>query len=146
MQLAKGTTRSRFLTISISSLICLSSFKILSLFLKLCLCLTRAAHHGELSIECLKAYYLYGRALLCKAQEETDPLLSVPKKESETQQESTKSAVIRESSVASVSSNSEQDGGKELFNTRCLSGVEYTNYLDSSCSTINVCSRLCKYC
>ncbi|XWS29349.1 hypothetical protein CRYUN_Cryun24cG0021700 [Craigia yunnanensis] len=75
----------------------------------------RVEHHGELAIECLKAYYLYGRALLYKAQEETDPLVSVPKKEGETQQDlnkegSTKSAVTRESSVAFVSSNSEQDG------------------------------------
>ncbi|KAK6237553.1 hypothetical protein QUC31_003022 [Theobroma cacao] len=74
----------------------------------------RVAHHGELAIECLKAYYLYGRALLYKAQEETDPLVSVPKKEGETQQgsnkeESVKSAVNGESSVASVSSDAKQD-------------------------------------
>ncbi|XVF17786.1 hypothetical protein REPUB_Repub10bG0153700 [Reevesia pubescens] len=79
----------------------------------------RVAHHGELAIECLKAYYLYGRALLYKAQEEADPLVSVPKKEAEARQDSnkegsTKSAVTRESSVASVSSNSAQDGsGKD---------------------------------
>ncbi|XWS41984.1 hypothetical protein CRYUN_Cryun17cG0129400 [Craigia yunnanensis] len=79
----------------------------------------RVGHSGELAIECLKAYYLYGRALLYKAQEETDPLVAVPKKEGETQQESNKegsikSAVTRESSVASVSSNFEQDGsGKD---------------------------------
>ncbi|XWS33699.1 hypothetical protein CRYUN_Cryun22dG0105400 [Craigia yunnanensis] len=79
----------------------------------------RVAHHGELAIECLKAYYMYGRALLYKAQEEADPLVSVPKKEGQTQQDSNKegsikSAVTCESSVASVSSNSEQDGsGKD---------------------------------
>ncbi|XVE87227.1 hypothetical protein DITRI_Ditri18aG0099300 [Diplodiscus trichospermus] len=76
----------------------------------------RVAHHGELAIECLNAYYLYGRALLYKAQEEADPLVSVPKKEGESQQDSNKEgsikgAVTRESSVASVSSNSKQDGG-----------------------------------
>ena len=92
------------------------------MFLELCLFYTRVAHHGELAIECLKAYYLYGRALLYKAQEEADPLVSVPKKEGETQQDSNKegsikSAVTRKSSVASVSSNSEQDGSKGLINT-----------------------------
>lgn len=60
-------------------------------------------------------YYLYGRALLCKAQEETGPLVSVPEKDGEILQDSnkegpTKGVVTRESSVASVSSNSEQDG------------------------------------
>ncbi|GMI86431.1 NUCLEAR AUTOANTIGENIC SPERM PROTEIN [Hibiscus trionum] len=79
----------------------------------------RVGHHGELAIECLKAYYLYGRALLYKAQEEADPLVSVPKKEGETQQESnkdepSKSAVTRESSIASVSSSTVPDvGGKD---------------------------------
>ncbi|KAK8566263.1 hypothetical protein V6N12_059795 [Hibiscus sabdariffa] len=76
----------------------------------------RVAHHGELAIECLKAYYLYGRALLYKAQEEADPLVSVPKKEGEAQQDlkkegSIKSALTREASFASVSINSKQDSG-----------------------------------
>ncbi|XVF15674.1 hypothetical protein REPUB_Repub09cG0175100 [Reevesia pubescens] len=78
----------------------------------------RVAHHGELAIECLNAYYMYGRSLLYKAQDEADPLVSVPKKEGATNQDSNKegsikSGVTRESSVASVSSNSKQDvGGK----------------------------------
>ncbi|KAL4363917.1 hypothetical protein GQ457_04G035370 [Hibiscus cannabinus] len=66
----------------------------------------RVAHHGELAIECLKAYYLYGRALLYKAQEEADPLVSVPKKEGEAQQD-----LKKEGSLASVSSNSKQESG-----------------------------------
>ncbi|KAK5784782.1 hypothetical protein PVK06_039316 [Gossypium arboreum] len=75
----------------------------------------RALHHGELAVACLNVYYLYGRALLCKAQEETGPLVSVPEKDGEILQDSnkegpTKGVVTRESSVASVSSNSEQDG------------------------------------
>ncbi|KAH1082192.1 hypothetical protein J1N35_021953 [Gossypium stocksii] len=78
----------------------------------------RALHHGELAVACLNVYYLYGRALLCKAQEETGPLVSVPEKDGEILQDSnkegpTKSAVTRESSVASVSSNSEQDGSEK---------------------------------
>ncbi|XP_022740822.1 protein HGV2-like isoform X2 [Durio zibethinus] len=79
----------------------------------------RVLHHGELAMECLNAYYLYGRALLYKAQEEADPLVSIPEKEGETQKDSNKegsikAAVTRESSVASVSSNTEWDGsGKE---------------------------------
>ncbi|KAJ4715000.1 Tetratricopeptide repeat (TPR)-like superfamily protein [Melia azedarach] len=75
----------------------------------------RVAHYGELALECLNAYYQYGRALLYKAQEETDPLGSVPKKEGESQQvsdkdESVKNVVNAESSTASVSSNAEQAG------------------------------------
>lgn len=76
---------------------------------------TRGLHHGELAVACLNVCYLYGRALLCKAQEETGPLVSVPEKDGEILQDSnkegpTKGVVTRESSVASVSSNSEQDG------------------------------------
>ncbi|TYJ10370.1 hypothetical protein E1A91_A11G203300v1 [Gossypium mustelinum] len=78
----------------------------------------RALHHGELAVACLNVYYLYGRALLCKAQEETGPLVSVPEKDGEILQDSnkegpTKGVVTRESSVASVSSNSEQDGSEK---------------------------------
>ncbi|KAE8707071.1 Synechocystis YCF37 [Hibiscus syriacus] len=78
----------------------------------------RVGHHGELAIECLKAYYLYGRALLYKAQEEADPLVSVPKKKGETQQESnkdepSKSVLSRELSVASVSSSTVLNGDEE---------------------------------
>ncbi|GLU13653.1 hypothetical protein SLE2022_302760 [Rubroshorea leprosula] len=75
----------------------------------------RVAHYGELALECLNAYYLYGRALLYKAQEEADPLVSVPKKEGETQQNldkdgSVKSAINGESSMASVSSKAGEEG------------------------------------
>ncbi|TYI56454.1 hypothetical protein E1A91_D11G211700v1 [Gossypium mustelinum] len=74
----------------------------------------RGLHHGELAVACLNVYYLYGRALLCKAQEETGPLVSVPEKDGEILQDSnkegpTKSAVTRESSVASDSDNSDTD-------------------------------------
>lgn len=46
--------------------------------------LTRAAHYGEIAPECVRSYYKYGCALLYKAQEESDPLVSgaVSKKES----------------------------------------------------------------
>ncbi|KAK3223488.1 hypothetical protein Dsin_010513 [Dipteronia sinensis] len=75
----------------------------------------RVAHFGELAVECLNAYYQFGRSLLYKAQEEADPLGSVPKKEVESQQDtdkdgSVKSAVNGESSIASDSSNAEQAG------------------------------------
>ncbi|KAA8531776.1 hypothetical protein F0562_006507 [Nyssa sinensis] len=74
----------------------------------------RAAHYGELALECVNAYYKYGCSLLYKAQDEADPLATVPKKDSESQQDSdkdgsTKSAINGESSVASVSSNAEED-------------------------------------
>ncbi|XP_057491796.1 uncharacterized protein LOC130777438 isoform X2 [Actinidia eriantha] len=75
----------------------------------------RVGHFGELAPECVNAYYKYGCALLYKAQEEADPLGTVPKKEGESPQlseknGSVKNAIHRESSVASVSSNAEQDG------------------------------------
>ncbi|KAI9165898.1 hypothetical protein LWI28_022529 [Acer negundo] len=75
----------------------------------------RVAHYGELAVECLNAYYQFGRSLLYKAQEEADPLGSVPKKEVQSQQDTdkdgpVKSAVNGESSISSASSNAEQAG------------------------------------
>lgn len=74
----------------------------------------RVAHYGELSPECINAYYKYGRALLYKAQEEADPLSTVPKKEGESEQDSAKvgsdkNAVNGDSTAASGSSNAEND-------------------------------------
>ncbi|PON54085.1 N-terminal acetyltransferase A, auxiliary subunit [Parasponia andersonii] len=68
----------------------------------------RVARFGELSPECITAYYKYGCALLYKAQEEADPLGAVPKKEGESQQESAKDGSVKnvtngESSGASAS-------------------------------------------
>ncbi|KAF5752936.1 NASP-related protein sim3 [Tripterygium wilfordii] len=84
-------------------------------------CLSRAleirvAYHGELSLECVHSYYQYGRALLYKAQEEADPLATVPKKEGDPPKESDKEGSVKdvpngESSVASVASNVTQDAG-----------------------------------
>ncbi|KAL7224028.1 hypothetical protein ACSBR1_025478 [Camellia fascicularis] len=78
----------------------------------------RAAHYGELAPECVNSYYKYGCALLYKAQEEADPLGSVPKKEGESQQfsdkdGSVKNALIGESSSASVSGNVELEGSSK---------------------------------
>ncbi|XP_057962353.1 NASP-related protein sim3 isoform X2 [Malania oleifera] len=75
----------------------------------------RVAHFGELAFECVDAYYKYGSALLNKAQEEADPLGTVPKKDGESQQDSDKDGSVKsvvncESSTASASSNAEQDG------------------------------------
>ncbi|XP_047939892.1 NASP-related protein sim3-like isoform X2 [Salvia hispanica] len=50
----------------------------------------RAAKFGELSPECVAAYYKYGCALLYKAQEESDPLASMPKKEGASREDSGK--------------------------------------------------------
>ncbi|KAK7252863.1 hypothetical protein RIF29_37112 [Crotalaria pallida] len=74
----------------------------------------RVARYGELAPECVKTYYKYGCALLYKAQEEADPLGSVPKKEGGSQHgsnkdESVKSSVNADSSTASGSTNVEQD-------------------------------------
>ncbi|XP_011004597.1 PREDICTED: protein HGV2-like [Populus euphratica] len=76
----------------------------------------RVLHHGELALECVNAYYLYGRALLYKAQEEADPLAMVPKKDSESKQDDNKDGACRnfvngEFSSASVSINVEEGGG-----------------------------------
>lgn len=75
----------------------------------------RVALYGELAPECLNAYYQYGRALLYRAQEEADPLVSLPKKEDEYEQGSdkdgsVKTAVNAESSTASASTNTQLDG------------------------------------
>lgn len=75
----------------------------------------RVAHFGELAPECVATYYKYGCALLYKAQEEADPLGSMPKKEGGVSQEdsnkesSVKIAADGESSAASVTNNAEQD-------------------------------------
>lgn len=76
--------------------------------------MTRVVHYGELSPECVNAYYKYGCALLYKAQDEADPLGTVPKKEGEFEQisnkdGSVKDAINSESSAASVSSNAKVD-------------------------------------
>ncbi|XP_019195583.1 PREDICTED: NASP-related protein sim3 isoform X2 [Ipomoea nil] len=77
----------------------------------------RAMNHGELSPECVQAYYKFGCALLYKAQEEADPLGSVPRKEEESQQNSckdepAKSGISAESSVA----NPTEQGGTSIQN------------------------------
>ncbi|XP_059458685.1 uncharacterized protein LOC132188281 [Corylus avellana] len=74
----------------------------------------RVAHYGELSPECVHAYYKYGCALLYKAQDEADPLGTVPKKEGDSQQESAKDGSVKnvingESSSASGSGNVEEE-------------------------------------
>lgn len=76
---------------------------------------SRAEHFGELAPQCISAYYKYGRALLYKAQEEADPLGSMPKKEGAPQEDSRedtseKTSVECESSAAPVSNDAEQTG------------------------------------
>ncbi|XP_031262461.1 NASP-related protein sim3 [Pistacia vera] len=75
----------------------------------------RVALYGELAPECLNAYYQYGRALLYRAQEEADPLVSVPRKEDEYEQGSDKEGSVKnvvngESSTASASTITQLDG------------------------------------
>ncbi|CAL1380442.1 unnamed protein product [Linum trigynum] len=73
----------------------------------------RVKHFGELAPECVTAYYHYGRALLYKAQEEADPLGSVPKKDSESKQPSGKDVFVKISSngeSSSTSSKVQEDG------------------------------------
>ncbi|XP_065875126.1 uncharacterized protein [Euphorbia lathyris] len=85
----------------------------------------RASKYGELSPECLNAYYQYGRALLYKAQEEADPLGTVPKKGSASKQDSDKDESVKnvtnaESSSASVSSDAEVNGKPD---SKCQEGA-----------------------
>ncbi|KAJ0040597.1 hypothetical protein Pint_28177 [Pistacia integerrima] len=80
-----------------------------------CAKLLRVALYGELAPECLNAYYQYGRALLYRAQEEADPLVSVPRKEDEYEQGSDKEGSVKnvvngESSTASASTITQLDG------------------------------------
>ncbi|XP_074275233.1 uncharacterized protein LOC141599192 [Silene latifolia] len=75
----------------------------------------RVAHYGELAPECVNSYYKFGLALLSKAQEEADPLGTMPKKDAESQQGSVKiDNVERTSSIASVSSNVERCSSSSL--------------------------------
>ncbi|XP_020096464.1 NASP-related protein sim3 [Ananas comosus] len=67
----------------------------------------RVAHYGDLAPECASAYYKYGCALLCKAQEESDPLV-VPK--NITNPENAKSSTNMD---ASGSSNASAGDAKE---------------------------------
>ncbi|KAJ9562274.1 hypothetical protein OSB04_007434 [Centaurea solstitialis] len=86
----------------------------------------KVAHYGELAPECVRSYYKYGCALLYKAQEEADPLVSgaVKKKEvgseHDSEKESAKAAESVETSVTSIAkegtSNIQEvgeDGGDE---------------------------------
>ncbi|GAB4847081.1 hypothetical protein Ancab_026090 [Ancistrocladus abbreviatus] len=73
----------------------------------------RVKHFGELSPECVQAYYKYGCALLAKVHGEANPPVFVPKKEKESPQDSNKDRSVKsnlhgESSMASVSSNVDQ--------------------------------------
>ncbi|KAK9054067.1 hypothetical protein SSX86_025143 [Deinandra increscens subsp. villosa] len=71
----------------------------------------RVAHYGELAPECVRAYYKYGCALLYKAQEESDPLVSgsVSKKELSSEHDSKKEAAkCAESGETSVSSDTKE--------------------------------------
>ncbi|KVH92589.1 Tetratricopeptide-like helical [Cynara cardunculus var. scolymus] len=71
----------------------------------------RVAHYGELAPECVRSYYKYGCALLYKAQEEADPLVSgaVAKKDVGSEHDSEKgSAKGAESVETSVSSNAKE--------------------------------------
>ncbi|OVA18607.1 Tetratricopeptide repeat [Macleaya cordata] len=74
----------------------------------------KVACFGELSPECSSAYYKYGCALLYKAQEEADPLGVVPKKESDSLQNSDKSSSVKsvkdEHSASSSVSDAKEDG------------------------------------
>ncbi|KAF8410605.1 hypothetical protein HHK36_003137 [Tetracentron sinense] len=74
----------------------------------------RVTHYGELALECASAYYKYGCALLYKAQEEADPLGTMPK-EADYQQTSEKYGIVKivensECSTTSVAIDAKQDG------------------------------------
>ncbi|KAI3840380.1 hypothetical protein MKW92_014066 [Papaver armeniacum] len=80
----------------------------------------KVSSFGELSPECASAYYKYGCALLYKAQEEADPLGSVPKKETEPQQNSDKGSssksVLGEGAASSSASDAQNEDGDSAQN------------------------------
>ncbi|KAG6411291.1 hypothetical protein SASPL_129371 [Salvia splendens] len=72
----------------------------------------RAAKFGELAPECVAAYYKYGCALLYKAQEESDPLASMPKKEGASREDFGKESSSKiHANVQPSAKNVEQDEG-----------------------------------
>ncbi|CAI0554348.1 unnamed protein product [Linum tenue] len=86
----------------------------------------RVGHFGELAPECITAYYNYGRALLYKAQEEADPLGSVPKKDSESKQPSGKDASVKiaaNGESSSASSKIQEDGSSSHQNEATNGGM-----------------------
>ncbi|RAL40783.1 hypothetical protein DM860_008481 [Cuscuta australis] len=102
----------------------------------------RATLFGELDPRCVNAYYKYGCALLRKAQEEADPLVSVPKRKGDSllnscKDEPAKRVVSAESSAASVeSSNGEGEASvhneKEINNDSKLKDIEENEEEDES--------------
>ncbi|CAA0814337.1 Tetratricopeptide repeat (TPR)-like superfamily protein [Striga hermonthica] len=88
----------------------------------------RVAHFGELAPECVNAYYKFGCALLYKAQEEADPLGSVPKKEGASQDDSNVDGSTKvahaESSAASVSNKPE--GGNDNCSNEALENIQFS--------------------
>ncbi|VFQ92037.1 unnamed protein product [Cuscuta campestris] len=102
----------------------------------------RATLFGELDPRCVNAYYKYGCALLRKAQEEADPLVSVPKRKGDSLQNSCKDepakrVVSAESSATSVeSSNGEGEASvhneKEINNDSKLKDIEENEEEDES--------------
>ncbi|KAF5191779.1 Tetratricopeptide repeat (TPR)-like superfamily protein [Thalictrum thalictroides] len=69
----------------------------------------RVAHYGELAPECSSAYYKYGCALLYKAQEEADPLGSVPKKDTGSIQSSSKDVSLSKGECSASSAAGDDD-------------------------------------
>ncbi|KAI7729061.1 hypothetical protein M8C21_004328 [Ambrosia artemisiifolia] len=111
----------------------------------------RVAHYGELAPECVRAYYKYGCALLYKAQEESDPLVSgaVSKKEANSEQDSKKgTANDAESGEASVSSDAKEgtsdpqgvaeDGGDEEEDDEASDAEEDESDLDLAWKMLDV--------
>ncbi|XP_076953945.1 NASP-related protein sim3-like [Bidens hawaiensis] len=109
----------------------------------------RAAHYGELAPECVRAYYKYGCALLYKAQEESDPLVSgaVSKKEASyedgSKQKPAKGAETGETSVSSdakegTSDPQSEDGGGEEEDDEASDGEEDESDLDLAWKMLDV--------
>ncbi|CAI9110053.1 OLC1v1010015C1 [Oldenlandia corymbosa var. corymbosa] len=78
----------------------------------------RVALFGELAPECVHAYYKYGCALLYKAQDEADPLGTVPKKEGEVKGDSDKEGSVKSvtgesSTTTTVANNTEGETADE---------------------------------
>ncbi|KAK1422001.1 hypothetical protein QVD17_24824 [Tagetes erecta] len=104
----------------------------------------RVAHYGELAPECVRAYYKYGCALLYKAQEESDPLVSgaVSKKEASSEHVSgkgpVKGAESGETSVSSDAKEVSEDGGGEEEDDEASDAEEDESDLDLAWKMLDV--------
>ncbi|KAI3760894.1 hypothetical protein L1987_51296 [Smallanthus sonchifolius] len=100
----------------------------------------RVAHYGELAPECVRAYYKYGCALLYKAQEESDPLVSgaVSKKEVSSEHDSKKESASSDAKEGTSDLQGAEDGGGEEEDDEASDAEEDESDLDLAWKMLDV--------